>query len=625
MGIPAPSPLSSGPAEPVPVAFIGRTSTLTMQDPVNSLRRQVRECQAKLPPGWFIAAHYWDIESGGLPLDQRGHGTAHEQFTDIGIPRDGGMADLLTDASGPEPRFAAVMCENIERSGRDTYYALQLEKQLTNAGIPLFATDEPIDIAGANATTVLVRRIKQGVADWFKLQVKEACWRGLREYSMAGYNIGAPPYGYVAVGIPHQNPLKASMGKTKMKLALDHDKARAVAAIFTWRVDDKLGAYTIATRLAADPGRYPPPPGGWAESAVYAILRNPKYTGHQVFGRTRTIPANTPSGKKRVPVPETDWLWSLEETHPAIITRALWNASRLAGTEHSTSRDGHDLNTNPLTRRNYILRSRVRCRSCKRRMSGKTSSSPRYWADGPDYQNTYYTCCHNPDMPHATVPDGHPRTISVREDDLLTEIRKFFATHIFGPDRADLLAARMPATAAQDQERRDRQVAALNLRLRQIRTAENAHAREFEALGDLDDDAPAVLALRSRILDRFRELVTERDQIRKQLAHLRKTQPQRQDPALLDELPMLGDILGDDAPLRFHQDLYQAFDLQAVYNKNDHQVSITVTITDSTPRAVAAIIAAAGGTPATTPETPAQTRFSDLSHTAISVSLAAGS
>ena len=72
-------------AAPVPVAFLGRTSTLVMQDPVQSLGRQLREVQAKLPPGWFIAAHYWDIESGGMDLDQRGHGTAH-QGLEVGIP-----------------------------------------------------------------------------------------------------------------------------------------------------------------------------------------------------------------------------------------------------------------------------------------------------------------------------------------------------------------------------------------------------------------------------------------------------------------------------------------------------------------------------------------------------------
>lgn len=39
--------------------------------------------------------------------------------------------------------------------------------------MPLFAADEPVDVAGVNATTVLVRRVKQGVAEWFRLQIKE--------------------------------------------------------------------------------------------------------------------------------------------------------------------------------------------------------------------------------------------------------------------------------------------------------------------------------------------------------------------------------------------------------------------------------------------------------------------
>ena len=232
----------------MPVAFTGRTSTLDLQDPAASLRRQLRECEAKLPAGWFIAAHYWDIESGGLDIEERGHGTAHEQFPDIGIPRDGGLADLLTEAASPEPRFAAVICEDIERAGRDTFNALKLEKQLSAAGVPLFATDEPIDVAGANATTVLVRRVKQGVAEWFRLQIKEKAWKGLREHSLAGWNIGPAPYGYAAERVTHPVPFKAAQGRTKTRLALDPDRAPRGGA------DVRL-----ADRGQARPGRHHQP------------------------------------------------------------------------------------------------------------------------------------------------------------------------------------------------------------------------------------------------------------------------------------------------------------------------------------------------------------------------------
>ena len=46
-----------------------------------------------------------------------------------------------------------------------------------------------------------------------------------------------------------------------------------------------LGVPTITQRLAADPAAYPPPDGGWTDAGVRVILANPKYTGHQVFGR----------------------------------------------------------------------------------------------------------------------------------------------------------------------------------------------------------------------------------------------------------------------------------------------------------------------------------------------------
>ena len=133
---------------------------------------------------------------------------------------------------------------------------------------------------------MLVRRVKQGVAEWFRLQLKEKTWKGLVEHSLDGWNIGPAPYGYLADRIPHPVPVKASQGRTKTRLALDPDRAPVVEQIFTWRTVDKLGMPTIAARLNADPARYPAPGSrGWTTQGVHTLLRNPKYTGHMVYGR----------------------------------------------------------------------------------------------------------------------------------------------------------------------------------------------------------------------------------------------------------------------------------------------------------------------------------------------------
>ena len=98
--------------------------------------------------------------------------------------------------------------------------------------------------------------------------------------------------------------------------------------------------------------------------------------------------------------------------------------------------------------------------------------------------------------------------------------------------------------------------------------------------------------MRTRHLERFGELEAEREDIGSKLAALAKqsTQASGGGPALLDRLPMLGDLLRD-APDRIKQQLFDAFDMQALYSKTHHQVTLWATITPSTPAALAAIIA----------------------------------
>ena len=601
-GHPVTSQGQAEPAAPVPVALLARTSTLYLQDPLSSLRRQIRVGEEWLPPGWYIAAYYWDIESGAIDIEDRSQGKAYEQFTAAGIPRDGGLADLLAEAAAPEPRFAAVICEDIERSGRDTFNALKLERELADKGVPLFAADEPADIQGINPTTVLVRRIKQGVAEYFRLQIKKKAWEGLRQHAIAGWNIGPAPYGYQAERVTHPVPIKAAQGRTKTRLALDPQRGPVVAAIYTWRVEEHLGIPTIAARLNADKDRYPPPDGmHWPESTVGAILRNPKYTGHMVFGRRRKT-----TGRRSQPAPPDQWTWSPEPSHPAIITRAMFDAAQVIGAAHRTASDTLD-SAQPRARRNYALRSRVRCRLCQRRMCGSTRSSSRYYSSGEDAWHTYYECTHDPANPrHAALRPDHPRTVSVREDVLIGEIIQFLAQRVFGPERRALLAAQLPASEADAAAQRATHRAALIKELARIDVAQRNQILQIDGLSP-DPADKAAQAMRARCSQRFTELHTEREAIETQITTLDNA-PARDDHAeLLDAIPLLAGNLGQ-LPERIQAALYQAFDIQLLYRKDMHQVTIWATITGSTPDAVAAIIndASHDPAPATTSPAPAQ-------------------
>jgi hypothetical protein len=185
----------------------------------------------------------------------------------------------------------------------------------------------------------------------------------------------------------------------------------------------------------------------------------------------------------------------------------------------------------------------------------------------------------------ATRPD-YPRTVQAPETRLDDITGAFFTTHIFGPGRRDLLAARLPATDHEAAERRDTETAALTARIRQLDTAQNA---QITALETIPADDPAGAAMRARIRDRFTELHTQRQQAETRLAALTTATPKAADPALLDELPRLGDII-PALPNRLKARLFAAFDLTILWNKTSGQATISVEITDATLQALPAIL-----------------------------------
>jgi len=101
-----------------------------------------------------------------------------------------------------------------------------------------------------------------------------------------------------------------------------------------------------------------------------------------------------------------------------------------------------------------------------------------------------------------------PRTVKAPEARLDQITGLFFARHVFGPDRAALLAAQLPASDAEARAARASQAAALNGRLRQIETAVNSCILELEQL-PADPADPAAAAIRARIRARFAELHRE--------------------------------------------------------------------------------------------------------------------
>jgi len=88
--------------------------------------------------------------------------------------------------------------------------------------------------------------------------------------------------------------------------------------------------------------------------------------------------------------------------------------------------------------------------------------------------------------------------------------------------------------------------------------------------------------MRARITDRFAELHHQREQTQAQLDALHAAVPQAADTTLLDELPLLEEDLLPGMDSAAKAKLFDAFDLQVLWNKTAGQATVWIEITDAT-------------------------------------------
>jgi site-specific DNA recombinase len=451
----------------------------------------------------------------------------------------------VTAITAPKPVFAAVICENVERSGRDMFDALRLERELRKAGIQVFATDEPIDTQAPEASTILVCRVKQGMAEYFRYNVKAPLWEGLKRYVAAGYNTGPCPYGYLEERTAHPNPMKRNMGATRARLVPDPERGPWVTRMFQWRVYEQLDCNGIARRLV-EIGAPPPRSGGaWGYQSVYAILRNPKYTGRVVLGRTKNTGPSRKAGEKWITaVPREHWTWAADgNEHLALVSMELWEQAQEIGRRRGRVAD----HTAPPAGRNlYPLRSRITCAQCHRRMCGLTA---------PRATRTYYVCPHNPNNPRddSRAP-GHIRaafrdtTIHAAVDDILRPL--------LNGDRASAYTAQIPAGQAQRDALTEARAARLRQTISQADTAISGLMTQLKQLGS--DDSPAANAYRQRIRDQFTQRYDQRTAAQTELDQLTANRPPAEDPSRhprphLRRIPSPRALPRTDAPGHHHR------------------------------------------------------------------------
>jgi len=559
------------------VAFYGRVSTDDQQDPSLSIPRQLRKCTEALATiGQEVGPTYWEVDSGRKEMDLRGRGG--RDWTDVvAVPRLGGLHELLDAAK--VGAIDAVIVEEIERISRLSYDGIVVEHELEQLDIPLLAADEPLQ---QNATAFLTRRVKQGIAEWYVRLLLEKSRAGMEESVRQGWHTGGPaPYGYALEAHPHPNPNKAREGRVKHRLVVDPVRGPIVLRIFVWYVEDGLGLGAICERLNADLDRYPPPqrnkkdenelPQTWSKSQLHFMLRNPKYTGYNVWNR------HDKRRGRRLVRPREQWVWSAEPTHEAIVGRELFDGveerarrnDKPIGTKRPRAHARHQSGAG---KRLYLLRGRVFCSLCGRRMSGATQKG-KHWYRCQYAQNRGLA---------ATDVSGHPRALGIKEEVVLFSVRDLMS-RLFGPDRLDLVREELLDKASEGAwKERDTRLAHLRAEASKV---EKALYRQALRLEEQDDPEHPVVKL---AMKRIEELGGKEKAIAVEIAALEAQEPDgpRRDEieAILASLPDLREVY-DEAKPEGLMELFDAYDLAVTYDKMAQTLDLSVLLDSDSPGA----------------------------------------
>ena len=403
-------------------ALWARVSTDDLQDPESSLGWQRRRANALIAPGkGRIVTEFFDVDkSRSVPPRRRPHASR-----------------LLRALEDPRRGFDAVVVGEPQR----VFYDAQFNDTFPlfhHFRVPLWVPEVGGPIDPRNEAHTMIMSVFGGTSkgERTRIQVRVQAAMAAQARLEGRWLGGRPPYGYMLEDAgPHPNPAKAADGKRLHRLVPDPVTNHVVKRIFRLFLAG-MGIYAIAEVLTAEgipsPSAYDRRRNrhrngkAWAKSAIRAILKNPRYTGRQVWNKQRKDEVLLDvrdvslgyTTKQRWNERE-QWVFSEQIVHePLVGDEDFEQAQRLLEVKGRRAVVRRPRSTG----RVYPLRSRLHCGLCNRRMQGSWNNDQAYYRC--TYANEY-----------ATANEvAHPRALYLREADVLPVLDDWLAK-LFDPIR----------------------------------------------------------------------------------------------------------------------------------------------------------------------------------------------
>ena len=314
------------------------------------------EQKIKENPKWELAKIYSDACISGTNIDKRL-----------------GFQEMIRDAVAGE--FDLVITKSISRFGRNTKDVLEYTRLLKKHNVAVLFEKENINtfsMQGEVAMTVLTS-IAQQESESISTNVKMKMKRG----ELVGFQ-GCLGYDY---------------DKETKELVINEEEAEVVRFIFHSYNQGK-GARLIGKELKEKGYKTKRGSSNWPDSTIRGILKNEKYMGDLLLGKTFTV---DPITKQRLDNMGEEEKYYIKDHHEPIVSKETFEKAQAIRNKRNCNMEKGRLKRYS---RQYTFSSKIECGFCK------TTVGRRAWNSGTKNKKVVWHCIKSSKHGKKHCPDS---------------------------------------------------------------------------------------------------------------------------------------------------------------------------------------------------------------------------
>lgn len=261
-----------------------------------------------------------------------------------------------------------IITKSISRFARNTYDTLKYVRMLKEENISVFFEEENIDTMTMDGELLLT--ILSSVAQQEVQNISENVKKGLKMKMKRGELVGF----HGCLGYDYDKNTKSiSVNKLEAKI-VQYIFDRYVAGLGATIIKKDLDKKNLKTKRG----------NSWTNSGIIGIIRNEKYVGDLLMGKTFTL---DPISKRRLVNNGEEDKYYIKDHHEPIVDRETFEKANKILSRRSFSRKSKDPNvTREKYSRKYAFSSMLECHFCGKKFSR------RAWHSSTKYSKVVWQC-----------------------------------------------------------------------------------------------------------------------------------------------------------------------------------------------------------------------------------------